>query len=103
MRNIERRGLAEVVAWTTSVFTVGAVTAVYLVKTGEVNHSLLGLFIGCVTTLLARGTRSATERSAKSHIAREAERAAEDHALRAEAAASRAERILQSSKRESEK
>lgn len=91
LRPIDRRGLGEVVAWAAALSATTLLLIATLVKTGSLDHTLLGLFIGQVTALAARGMQSASERSAREGQAQQLELAAKSFAARAEEAARRAE------------
>jgi hypothetical protein len=91
LRPIDRRGLGEVIAWSSALGMLGLLLLTSLIKKGEMDPVLVGSFSGLITALLARGAQSASERSGREDVAHQLEDAAKGYARRAEEAARRAE------------
>jgi hypothetical protein len=100
IRPTDRRGLGETVAWAASLNVVGVLLVVDLVKTGHLDSTLLGLLSGVVAAVLARGTQSAAERSAREEQSRALEDAARGWAKKAEESARKTELLLEEKQRE---
>jgi hypothetical protein len=64
----DRRGLGEIVAFSSVTVAVGFVTVVYLLRGLEPPHDLVVALIGLSMLVLARGTQSAAERSGTSEF-----------------------------------
>jgi hypothetical protein len=91
LRPIDRRGLGEIVAWASSLGCVTLLLIATLVRTGNLDATLLGLLGGLVTATLARGAQSASERSAREDLARQLDESARAAAETAKRFAERAE------------
>ena len=61
---VDRRGLAEIVAWAGALFSLLVLALAQLVRNGAVDPMVLSTFMGTITALLARGTKAAMDRSA---------------------------------------
>lgn len=64
MSPVDRRGLAEIVAWSCAVIMTGLVLTVAMVQRMPEAYVLTGLFSGVITALLSRGTKGAIDRDA---------------------------------------
>jgi len=91
IRPLDRRGLTEVVTWSSVLVTLAVLMLAKIIKTGDLDHELLGPLLGVISALMARGAQAASERSAREDMARQLEDAAKGYATRAEQAARRAE------------
>jgi hypothetical protein len=91
MSPIDRRGLGEIVAWSSCLVVVGLLCAVEIAKTGQLSGQMTGLLAGIVAALMGRGAQSASERSAREEIAAQRERQAQLHEDAARAWAQKAE------------
>jgi voltage-gated potassium channel Kch len=103
LRPIDRRGLGEVVAWSSVLLLVALLIVADLFKTGKLDDRLIGLLGGVVAALMGRGAQSAAERSAREDIARQLENSAKAYALKAKEAADRAEEAATSTEQATEK
>lgn len=59
---VDRRGLAEVVAFATALLAITVVMLAEIVR-GQLDPEIRGLFISAWTILVARGTKAAMDRS----------------------------------------
>jgi flagellar motor component MotA len=60
----DRRGLGEMMAWTSTVVVLGAIIGGYLLSGVQPPHEFVVIAAGAIVTALARGTEKAGQRSA---------------------------------------